>query len=160
MMERRPWDRLRSALRRDAPAKEPHSLDGLTVEGAREWADRHGLTVEADQADLLGVTGTDDGLGRVEARWALDSAAVAAIEVTVRSPHPSPPPELAAFLLEPLAAALPEPDRSALDTWARGQLAHRGPYNAATTLSAMQLAIAIEDGDGPNRTWTLTARAR
>ena len=162
MVERRPWDRLRSALHREAraPARGPRPLAGVTIESWRAWAFREGLTEDAPEEGLLSVEG-GHRLGAVRAYCLLAAEAgpVLALELTVTAGNPGAPPALAAFLLQPLAPALPEPQRSALDTWLRGQLAHRGPYQAATTLPGLQLAIAIDDANQRGRTWTLPARA-
>lgn len=161
MSERRPWDRLRSALHRGtpAPAPGPRPLAGVTVDGFRAWAGGEGLPEEEPEEDLVSVEG-GHRLGAVRAYCVVaEAGAVPALEVSVTSANPGAAPDLVAFLLQPLAPALAEPHRSALDTWLRGQLAHRGPYQAATTLPGLQIAIAIDDANQRGRTWTLTARA-
>ncbi len=161
MSERRPWERLRAALHREAPpAPGPPPLAGVTAESFRAWAFGEGLTEEEPEEGLLSVEG-GHRLGAVRAYCVLAAGAgsVLGLELAVIAGNPGAPPDLAAFLLQPLAPALGEPQRSALDTWLRGQLGHRGPYQAATTLPGLQLAIAIDDANPRGRTWTLTARA-
>lgn len=161
MSERRPWDRLRSALHRGtpAPAPGPRPLAGVTVEGFRAWAAGEGLPEEEPEEDLVSVEG-GHRLGAVRAYCLVGEAgAVPGLEVSVTSANAGAAPDLVAFLLQPMAPALQEPHRSALDTWLRGQLVHRGPYQAATTLPGLQIAIAIDDANQRGRTWTLTARA-
>lgn len=162
MNDRRPWDRLRSALHLEGSDEgpRPRPLEGVSDEGLRSWSAGRGLTVHEPAEGPIVATGSHPPLGWVEARWLVTRDGVLVLEVSARSDRPSPIPDLAAFLLEPLTRGLREPERSAIDTWTRGQLGHRGPYNAATTLESLQLAVAIEDGEGPGRTWTVSARAR
>lgn len=161
MSERRPWDRLRSALHRQTPGPPPgpRPLAGVTVDGFRAWAGGEGLPEQETEEDLVSVEGTHR-LGAVRAYCLVaDAGTVPGVDIAVTAPHPGAPPDLVAFLLQPLAPALPEPQRSALDTWLRSQLVHRGPYQAATTLPGVQIAIAVDDANQRGRTWTLTARA-
>lgn len=162
MSERRPWDRLRAALHRETPGPPPgpRPLAGVTVESFRAWAFGEGLTEEAPEEGLVSVEG-GHRLGAVRAYCLLaaEAGSVLTVDVAVTAGNPGAPPALAAFLLQPLGPALGEPQRSALDTWLRGQLGHRGPYQAATTVPGLQLAIAIDDADPGGRTWTLSARA-
>jgi hypothetical protein len=163
MSERRPWNRLRSALHRETPAQPapgPRGLGGVTVDGFRAWAAEAGLKEQAAEDGLVSVEGPHR-LGAVRAQCLVEGepATVVGVNVAVTAARPGAPPDLAALLLQPLAPALKEPERSGLDTWLRGQLVHRGPYQAATTLPGLQLAIAIDDANMQGRTWTLTARA-
>ncbi|MCL2770115.1 MAG: hypothetical protein FWD42_08435 [Solirubrobacterales bacterium] len=162
MSERHPWERLRSALHREgpAPAKEPRPLSGVTVDDFREWGFLAGLTAKQPEEGLVGVAGAHR-LGAVRAYCLVDEAtgSVLGVDVAVTAAHPGALPDLAALLLQPVAAALTEPQRAALDTWLRGQLGHRGPYNAVTTLPGLQFAVAIDDANPRGRTWSLTARA-
>ena len=161
MSERRPWDRLRSALHREAPGPPPgpRPLAGVTVDGFRAWAAAERLPEQEPEEDLVSVEGAHR-LGAVRGYCLLaEAGAVVGMEIAVTAAHPAAPPDLVAFLLQPLTPALQEPRRSALDTWLRGQLVHRGPYQAATTLPGLQIAIAIDDANARGRTWTLTARA-
>lgn len=162
MTERRPWGRLRSALSREHPESgpEPRPLTGVTVDGFRAWAGREGLEEQQPEPGVVSAAGAHR-LGSVRAYCLVDgdTGPVLGLDIAVTAGHPGAPPDLAALLLQPVAPALPEPQRSALDTWLRGQLAHRGPYNAATTLPGLQVAIAIDDANPRGRTWSLTARA-
>jgi len=162
MAERRPWGRLRAALHRGTPESPPGPppLTGVTVDSFRAWASGEGLTEQEPEEGLLSVEGPHR-LGAVRAYClvAAQGGAALGVDVAVTAGNPGAPPDLAAFLLQPLAPALTEPQRSALDTWLRSQLGHRGPYQAATTLPGVQLAIAIDDANQLGRTWTLTARA-
>ncbi len=161
MTERGPWELLRSALHREAPrSREPRPLSGVTVEGFRAWAGAEGLSEQEAEEGLVSVEGKHR-LGAVRAYCLVEGEAgsVLGVDVAVIAAQPNALPDLAALLLEPVSAALAEPERSALDTWLRGQLSHRGPYNAATTLGGLQVAIAIDDANQRGRTWALTARA-
>lgn len=135
-------------------------LPGVTAESFRSWAGGEGLAERDSMEGWVSVEGPHR-LGAVRADCLVDgdTGSVQGVEVAVTADHPGAPPDLAALLLQPVAAALQEPQRSALDTWLRGQLAHRGPYNAATTLPGLQVAIAIDDANARGRTWTFTARA-
>lgn len=160
MSERRPWELLRSALHREAPPP-PRVLKGVTVDGFRAWATAEGLAEqEADEGEgLVRVEGAHR-LGAVRAHCLVDAEGlVLGVDVAVVAAHTGAPPDLAALLLQPVAAALGEPHGSAIDTWLRGQLSHRGPYNAATTLAGIQFAVAIDDANQRGRTWALTTRA-
>lgn len=162
MSERRPWDRLRSALHQKtpAPAPGPRPLPGVTVDGFRTWAYEQGLTEQEPEEGVVSYQGAHR-LGAVEAYCltAEEAGAVLLLDVTVTATTPGAAPDLAAFFLQPLDPALGEPQHAALDTWLRGQLVHRGPYQAATTLPELQLALAVDDANVRGRTWTLTARA-
>jgi hypothetical protein len=161
MSERRPWERLRSALHREGPPPPgPRPLSGVTVEGFRAWAVAEGLTEQEPEEGLVSVEGAHR-LGAVRAYCLVDGegGSVLGVDVAVIADHPGAFPDLAALLLQPVAPALAEPQRGALDTWLRGQLSHRGPYNAATTLAGLQFAVAIDDANQRGRTWALTTRA-
>lgn len=161
MAERRPWNRLRSAFHRDTPGPPPgpRPLAGVTPDSFRAWAFGQGLTEQEPEEDLVSIEG-GHRLGAVRAYCLVaEGSSVLVLELAVTAANPGAPPDLAAFLLQPLEPALQEPQRSGLDTWLRGQLGHRGPYQAATTLPGVQVAIAIDDANQRGRTWTLTARA-
>lgn len=163
MTERGPWERLRSALSREEREPKPalRPLAGVTVESFRAWAADEGLADQELMEDgVVSVEGAHR-LGAVRARCLTgdEAGTVFGVDVAVTAAHPGAPPDLAALLLRPVTAALQEPQRSALDSWLRGQLAHRGPYNAATTLPGLQVAIAIDDANARGRTWAFTARA-
>jgi hypothetical protein len=161
MTERRPWELLRSALHLEGQGpREPRPLPGVTVEGFRAWAGAEGLAEQEAEEGLVSVEGTHR-LGAVRAHCLVEAedGPVLGVDVAVIATQPCPVPDLAALLLQPVAAALAEPQRSAIDTWLRGQLTHRGPYNAATTLAGLQFAVAIDDANQRGRTWALTTRA-
>jgi hypothetical protein len=161
MSERRPWERLRSALHREGPApvNPARPLPGVSVDAFREWAYLTGLTANQPEPGLVGMEG-GHRLGAVRAYCLVDEAAqsVLGVDVAVTAAHIGAIPDLAALLLQPVTAALTEPQRSALDTWLRGQLSHRGPYNSATTLPGLQFAVAIDDANQRGRTWSLSTR--
>lgn len=162
MTDRRPWELLRSALHREgrAASREPKPLNGVTVEGFRAWAGAEGLTEQAPEEGLVSVEGAHR-LGAVRAHCLVqaEEGPVFGVDVAVIAAQPRAAPDLAALLLQPVGPALTEPQRSAIDTWLRGQLTHRGPYNAATTLAGLQFAVTIDDANQRGRTWALTTRA-
>lgn len=154
----RPWNRFRLARHGEAPT-EVVALRGVTVDSFRDWAFHQGLTQEAAEAGIVAA----DGGHRLGSVWAYcvvtgQPATVAAMEVAVTAAHPDAPPELATFLLQPVAPALEEAQRAALDTWLRDRVVHGSPYNAVTTLGGVQLSIAIDDAHPLGRTWDLTTR--
>lgn len=160
MADWRPWNRLRLALHRGAPAEaEPRPLPGLTLEGFRTWAYAEGLTWEKPVDDFVAAEG-GHRLGSVRAQSLVDHAAAGllVVEVGVTATRPAPTPDLAALMLRPLAPALDGPQQAALESWLEGRLDHRGPYNAVTTVGGVQVAISIDDANPRGRTWLLTAR--
>lgn len=159
MTDWRPWTRLRSALHRGAPEEGPRPLAGLTLDGFRAWAYEEGLTWEEAVDDVVAAEG-GHRLGSVRAQSLIEPAtgALLVVEVGVTAGHPAPAADLAALMLRPVAPALDEARQAALETWLRGRLDHRGPYNAVTTLGGVQVAISIDDANPRGRTWLLTAR--